>query len=81
MQKLDLPLKDYVPETFEEKIITYADNLIFENSNSEWIREGEIKEKIQIYRKKLPERAIEKIIKLHNEIEGLRGGRNYFFNV
>ena len=27
--KLNLPLRDFVPETTEEKIIAYADNLIF----------------------------------------------------
>ena len=28
-QKLDLPLKNYIPKTIEEKIIARADNLIF----------------------------------------------------
>jgi uncharacterized protein len=70
-QKLDLPLKNLVPETIEQKIITYADNLIFGS------RVGTINEVIERYRKKLGEEYAERIKKSHNEIEKLRGKNNF----
>ena len=70
-QGLDLPLKDFVPETTEEKIITYADNLIFGS------RVGTIKEVIERYRKELGEEYVERVKKSHNEIEKLRKRNNF----
>ena len=70
-QGLDLPLKDFVPETTEEKIIIYADNLIFGS------RVGTIKEVIERYRKELGEEYVERVKKSHNEIEKLRKRNNF----
>ena len=70
-QGLDLPLKDFVPETKEEKIVTYADNLIFGS------RIGTIQEVVERYRKDLGEDYAERIKKSHNEIEKLRSKNNF----
>jgi len=66
-QGLDLPLKDYIPESIEEKIISYADSLIFGN------REGTIEEVYERYRKEVGEKLVEKTKKLHEAVERLRG--------
>lgn len=66
-QKLDLPLKDYMPESIEEKIINYADSLIFGD------KEGTIEQVLERYRKEVGEKLVEKTKKLHKEIEKLRG--------
>jgi len=70
-QRLDLPPKDFVPETTEQKIITYADNLVFGS------RIGTIKEVIERYRKELGKEYVERIKKSHNEMEKLRGKNNF----
>jgi len=70
-QGLDLPLKDFIPETTEEKIIAYADNLIFGKER------GTIQEVIERFRNELGESYVERVIKLHNEIEKLRGKNNF----
>jgi len=67
--KLNLPKKNYIPETMEEKIICYADKLI------EGDREAGIEKEIQRYRKELSERVAQRLISLHNEIEILRKKR------
>ena len=64
-QKLDLPLKDYTPKSIEEKIVCYADSLIFR------CKEITIEQVIERYRK-FGEKAVEKTKKLHEEIEKLR---------
>jgi len=61
-QKLDLPLKDYLPKTREEKIIAHADNLIENN------REITIEKTIERFRKELGEKVAKKIKKLNNEV-------------
>jgi uncharacterized protein (TIGR00295 family) len=66
-QHLPLPEKDFVPETIEEKIITYADNLIAGD------RIATVREVIEHYRQFGP-RSLKRAIALHNEIERLRGG-------
>ena len=66
-QGLNLPLKDYIPESIEEKIINYADSLIFGT------REEIIEEVLDRYRKEVGEKLVEKTKKLHEEIEKLRG--------
>jgi uncharacterized protein len=66
-QRLDLPKKDFMPESIEEKIINYADSLIFGN------KEGTIEQVIERYRKEVGEKLVERTKKLHEEIEGLRG--------
>ncbi len=64
-----LPKKDYLPKTIEEKIICYVDKLVFQD------RLGTLKEVVAKFeRKKLPASAKQRLMKLHNEIEKLRGG-------
>ena len=70
-QNLNLPLKDFIPKTTEEKIISYADNLIFGS------RVGTIQEVIERYRKELGEEYVKKVINQHNDIEKLKGGKNF----
>jgi len=70
-QGLNLPLKDFVPETVEEKIIAYADNLIFGKER------GTIQKVIERFRNELGKSYVERVKKLHNEIEKLRG-KNHF---
>lgn len=64
-QKLSLPLKDYLPKTKEEKIITHADNLIENN------KEASIEKIIERFRKELGEKVAKKIKKLAEEIDGM----------
>lgn len=61
-QKLELPLKDYLPKTKEEKIIAHADNLIENN------REITIEKVIERYRKELGEKVAKKIKRLNDEV-------------
>lgn len=70
-QKLKLPLKDYVPKTIEENIISYADNIIFGT------RIGTIQEVIKRYKKEVGDFIIPRIIKQHNEIVNLTKGKNF----
>jgi len=70
-QNLDLPIKNYNPKTIEEKIINYADSLIFGN------KEGTIEQVLGRYRKEVGEKLVEKTKKLHNEIEKLRGKTHF----
>ena len=65
-QKLPLPGKDFVPETREEKIITHADNLIFDS------REGTFEEVIERYREELGEGYVERLNKLKKEVEDMQ---------
>lgn len=70
--KLPLPKKDLIPKTIEEKIVTYADDLIFKD------RIASPTEVIKRFREEIknPD-ALKRMVKLHNEIEKLRGG-SYF---
>ena len=71
--KFKLPKKDFLPKTIEEKIICYIDKLVFDD------RLGTLKEVVEKFeRKKLPRTAKERLIKLHNEMEKLRGGSEEF---
>jgi uncharacterized protein len=63
-QKLPLPEQDYVPLTNEEKIITYADNLV-EGKECRIVKEEEIVER---YRKELGEEHAKRVEKFHKEI-------------
>jgi uncharacterized protein len=64
-QKLKLPLKEYVPRTKEEKIISYADNLVFGS------RKKTLKDVIARYRREIGEHMVPRIIKQHEEIMSL----------
>ena len=61
-EKLGLPKKSYIPETLEEKIVAEADNYAGEGE------EG-IKRLAQRLIKKGSERAAERVLKLHEEME------------
>ncbi len=63
-QKLPLPEQDFVPETNEEKIITYADNLV-EGKECRIVEEKDIVER---YRKELGEEHAKRVIKFHDDI-------------
>jgi len=63
---LGLPQKDYIPETIEEKIVAYADNLIDTNKVISF-QEALIRFK-NILGDNHP--AVKRFIKMHKEIEG-----------
>lgn len=65
-QRLDIPVKDYVPVTKEEKIITHADNL---TKGSKRIT---LKEAIRRYEKEIGKKAADKVRKLADEIEKMK---------
>jgi uncharacterized protein len=62
--EMGLPPKDYTPQTLEEKIVSYSDNL-FNGSD-----EVDINYTIQKWKKRIknPEKPIEKLKKLHEEL-------------
>ncbi|RMF06325.1 HD domain-containing protein [Candidatus Woesearchaeota archaeon] len=64
-QNLPLPKKDYLPETLEEKIIAYADNLIAgtEEKDFDYV--------VRRFRKELNEKVVERFVRLHNELSAL----------
>ncbi len=71
-RKLPLPKRDLIPKTIEEKIIAYADDLIYDD------RIAKPSEVVARFKKEVPNsKAIQRMIALHNEIEELRGG-TYF---
>ena len=59
---MDLPDKDYMPVTIEEKIITDADNLTFSS------REGTMVEVLNRFQKELGNKGVERAKRLHEEI-------------
>jgi len=69
-ENLGWPAKSYVPETLEEKIVTYADKLI---EGSERVS---IEQTIKKFSKKLPPSSINGMRKLHEEITLLVGDFN-----
>lgn len=71
-KRLGLPIKDYVPVTLEEKIVTYADKLVekakvvpIENTITKFSRELGVDHP-----------AIDRIIRLHEELSLLIGDLN-----
>ncbi len=66
-KKLGWPRDVYVPQTLEEKIVCYADKLI--NGS----RRVPIERTIEEFSRKLPQQAIERIKKLHEEMVNLIG--------
>lgn len=66
-KNLGWPVKSYIPETLEEKIVSYADKLI---EGSERVS---IEETIKRFSKKLPPSSIAGMRKLHEEITLLTG--------
>ncbi|MFH2027967.1 MAG: HD domain-containing protein [Nanoarchaeota archaeon] len=65
-QGLDLPLKDYLPITKEEKIITHADNL------TEGAKRISLKETIARFEKELGKKAANKVKRLAEEVENMK---------
>ena len=65
-QSLPLPLKDYIPEKKEEKIIAYADNLVKGNRimDEEYV--------IERFRKELGDEFAKRVEKFHEEIHEMR---------
>jgi uncharacterized protein (TIGR00295 family) len=65
-QHLDLPKKDFMPKTIEEKIITFADKLV------DGDKRIPLKQTVESFKKKVSTRAAERLIKLKEEILGLQ---------
>tara|TARA_Y100000310_G_scaffold329780_1_gene400258 strand:+ start:3646 stop:4194 length:549 start_codon:yes stop_codon:yes gene_type:complete len=68
--KLNLPKRDMLPKTIEEKIIAYADNMIHGD------RISTVRELSNMF-KKFNKDVRERAKNLHNEIEKLRGGKEF----
>jgi len=64
-QKLKLPLQEYVPKTTEEKIVSYADNLVFGN------KKKTVQHVIKRYRKEVGDYLVPRILTQHKEIQKL----------
>jgi len=67
-ERLGLPPRDYVPETIEEKIVAYADNL---TKGEEYIT---FEEALEEFKRRLGDNhpAIERFIRLHKELQNLQ---------
>jgi tRNA (cytidine56-2'-O)-methyltransferase len=66
-KKLGLPVKDYTPETLEEKIVSHADNLIAGTKRTT------VKEAVGwLVRQGLPDAAM-KVLKLHEDLSAKCG--------
>ena len=71
-KELGWPVKNYLPTTLEEKLVTYADKLI------EGCRVVPIEQTVEKFSRELGENhpAIDRIIKLHKELFPLIGDLN-----
>jgi uncharacterized protein len=68
-QRLGWPVKDYVPQTLEERIVTYADKLI------EGLKMISIKQVLEKFsRDNLPQSSIRRMKQLHKEFAPLLKG-------
>ncbi len=65
-QGLNLPLKNYIPKSKEEKIIAHADNIVFDQ------RIGTVEESVKRFSKELGKKVGLKIKKLAEDVEGMR---------
>ncbi len=61
-------MKDYLPVSKEEKIISHADNLIFGNKH------GTLGMVIERFRKELGEEYVKRVKKLAKEVEEMKKG-------
>jgi len=66
-KKLGWPIKDYSPQTLEEKIVSYADKLI------DGSKRVPIERTIKNLSKKIPQSSIDGIKRLHEEFSSLIG--------
>ena len=64
-QRLALPLRHFVPKTLEEKIVSYADNLVFGN------KVKIIDDVVMRFRKEIGDYILPRIIAQHQEIMNL----------
>ncbi len=66
-KKIGLPAKNYLPRTLEEKVITYADKLVFGN------RAGPYDEALKLFKNDLGLKhpAVERFVRLHREMQSL----------
>lgn len=69
--KIGLPTKDYIPKTLEEKIVCYADKLVFSQ------RIGTIREALYRFKRELGEDhpAIPRLMRLDREMRKLMRGK------
>lgn len=65
-KKLGLPAEDYNPATIEEMIVSHADNL----TGSEYRK---IEETAEIFRRKIGEKAVKKLISMHEKLSRMAG--------
>jgi uncharacterized protein len=63
-QKLDLPLKDYMPKSMEEKIISHADNV------TKGDKESDFNDVYEAFKNKVNKKCADKVKKLKEEVEG-----------
>jgi len=66
-EKLGWPIKDYSPQTLEEKIVSYADKLV------DGSRRVSIERTIKKFSKKIPQSSIDGMKRLHEEFSSLIG--------
>lgn len=75
-EKLGLPPRDYMPETLEEKIVSFADNIVFgdrEGSFNDFMRRLDEIDKRDGKLKWLTEKTRFRALKIKEEIEKLSG--------
>ena len=65
-RNINLPLKDYIPVTKEEKIITHADNLIHRD------KRVSLKECMERYEKMINKKVAKQVKKLAKEVEDMK---------
>jgi len=64
---LDLPAKDYIPVSKEEKIICHADKLVFEEEVKK------VEDAVSKFGKRFGKKAGKRIRELSEEVEGMKG--------
>lgn len=69
-KKLGLPARNFLPRSIEEKVVAYADKLVFGN------RVGTYDEALKTFKSDLGPKhpAISRLVRLHNEIQGFMNG-------
>ncbi len=75
-RKLGLPPKNYVPETLEEKVVSFADNLVFDSeikTFNDFMKRLEYIDKINPTLKWLTEKTRMRALKMKEELEKLSG--------
>lgn len=75
-KKLNLPSKEYLPETIEEKIVCYADKLFkyeYDENNriKKWSEEDNVTHEIEKLKKEGHAKSAERLKKIANEVKGL----------